>query len=323
MKNPRSLRLLVPILGVLSVAGAAIFNAGFVGQTLASWTDRVFGSSTFGVNAASLQGYSQALGGGFQINRLISSDAWRVRLRRELPRVLGQRRMPATGFTKFESDGLLGIVATELESAVCASYLSSSGTCTDYGSTPPAVHSVAVARNLRTRTGDFLGVTRFFSATGETFEATASCVPGTAPTASAVQSTSGQMYLGDTTSNPIAVPVAPPGTGTQSQSSKESSAKPNPSRNSPLAKKKPRTPRPWPRTPTTPLANPTSIAMVKTLARTRTGHLRPYDHTDGTECRTRPGAGSGRPHHAGPGERCCAVHDGRRRRQRPRHRHRP
>ncbi|MBH0118339.1 hypothetical protein I0Q12_01815 [Rhodococcus sp. CX] len=222
MTNSRSLRLLVAVLGVLAVAGAAIFNIGFVGQTLASWTDRVFGGSTYGVNAASLQGYAHALGGRFQINRLVSSETVGGATAERFATNTGTTQTPATGFTQYHSDGLLGIVATELDSAVCASYLSSSDTCADYGSTTPPVHSVAVARNLKTSTGEFLGVTRFFSTTGEQFKTTASCVPGTAPTAGAVQSTSGRMYVGDNTSNPIAIPIAPSGAGTRSQSTSKS-----------------------------------------------------------------------------------------------------
>ncbi|MGW0019015.1 hypothetical protein ACWDUD_11855 [Rhodococcus sp. NPDC003382] len=204
------------------MAGAAILNVGFVGQTLASWTDRVFGGSTYGVNAASLQGYAHALGGRFQINRLVSSETVAGATAERFATSTGTTRTPTTGFTQYHSDGLLGIVATELDSAVCASYLSSSDTCADYGSTTPPVHSVAVARNLKTSTGELLGVTRFFSTTGEQFKTTASCVPGTAPTAGAVQSTSGRMYVGDNTSNPIAIPVAPSGTGTRSQSTSKS-----------------------------------------------------------------------------------------------------
>lgn len=218
MKNPRSLRMLVAILGVLSVAGAAVFNSGFVGQTLANWNDRVFGASSFGVGEAALQGYSQALSGRFQIRRLVTGGVAKGAVAERTASGVGTTHTPVSGgFAPYGDSGLLGLVATSLQAKACASYLSSSGSCGDHGSSASPVHSVAVAKNLETKAGSTDLNVRFFSTSGEEFKTTASCASGASPSAGPVQSSSGVMYLGEPGNNvAVPIPVAPAGTGTRS-----------------------------------------------------------------------------------------------------------
>lgn len=218
MKNPRSLRMLVAILGVLSVAGAVVFNAGFVGQTLANWNDRVFGASSYGVGETALQGYSQALSGRFQIRRLVTGGVAEGAVAERTASGAGTTRAPASGgFAQYGDSGILGLVATSLQAKACASYLSTSGPCGDHGSSAPPVHSVAVARNLETKAGNTNLNVRFFSISGEEFKTTASCASGASPSAGPVQSSSGVMYLGEPgNSVAVPIPVAPAGTGTRS-----------------------------------------------------------------------------------------------------------
>ncbi|UYP18326.1 hypothetical protein OED52_16930 [Rhodococcus sp. Z13] len=194
MKNPRSSRLLVALLGVLAVAGAAIFNTGLVGQTLASWTDRVFGSSTFGASPVALNGYAQSVSGRSKIGRPLTNDTFDGVETEKTAQDRGRASLGNPNFVVFEADGLLGAGYISVEAAVCASYLSTEGTC---ASTDVVADAVSSTKNIVAKTTRLLGVTVFSSPTGEVFTTSATCKEGQAPS---VTPPSGTMILKGTSS---------------------------------------------------------------------------------------------------------------------------
>lgn len=157
MNNPRSSRLLVALLGVLTVAGAAIFNAGFVGQTLASWNDRVFGSSTFGTNSAAFEGFAQAVGARYHFHRRLSdSNLGGARAQVKLPKEDTVKK----SWVSQSGSGTAGILAASMKGSSCASYYRGGGTstCTDSPAKPAIGYAYGAARDIEVETATVAGI---------------------------------------------------------------------------------------------------------------------------------------------------------------------
>lgn len=194
MKNRRSLSMLVAILGVLTVGGAAVFNTGFAGQTLASWTDRVLGTSTFAVDAPSMQGYSQSLSGRFYLARTTLGDrAWEG--------VAARRSATSKGTTNAaevsHSSGTgLDILRVHAKSAACSTYLPSSPACMSSSSDDAVARATSQLRDFKLTVKPF-AVTRdlAWSESGKSFGMIASCPTDGAPTAGLAPGGADGIYL--------------------------------------------------------------------------------------------------------------------------------
>ncbi|MFD6897824.1 hypothetical protein ACFWB0_25225 [Rhodococcus sp. NPDC060086] len=177
----RRRRLGVAAVGLLCGLALILANGGVVGQTMASWSDRVVGGSVFRTSEDAGKAYARAISTHGWLNRLVSVDKFGpIRSFTDAQRPL---KFVDSGWVQGEESGTFRVVTAEGQGRSCSrSEIATPNECTPPPSTslPPRAYAASLANALRiTAVGDLGVMMSYGTGTNPTpVAATAACRPG-------------------------------------------------------------------------------------------------------------------------------------------------